>query len=489
MVEPLNVLFLAAEADPLVKIGGLGDVAGSLPAALQALPESPDVRLILPFYPHINQSEEDLKLVAGFYISHNQGPVLAEVYRTMINGIPTYLVDGLPIAESPAVYSGDANTDGTKFTFFSLAAMQLVKILNWKPDILHAHDWHTAPAVYKLRLIRESDNFFQNTKSLLTVHNLPYLGYDTELSLQGFGLPRAHMSPLPEWAEHLPLPLGLLTADKINTVSRGYAKEILTPEFGANLDGFLRTRQDDISGILNGLDTKVWNPKTDFHLPTNFGVETLKNRKENKKKLLIELNLDPDPGKPLLVMINRLDYQKGIDLVPDALRRIQDLDWQAVILGTGDPQLEESAAQLDRDLVQVRTVLRYDDELARRIYSGSDLILIPSRYEPCGLTQMIGMRYGCVPLARATGGLKDTIIDYQRGKAGESTGFLFEESTSQALANTIRRALVIYQDQRRWQGLQRRGMRKDFSWEHSAKKYMELYQELVEGDTGDMLTG
>jgi starch synthase len=180
-------------------------------------------------------------------------------------------------------------------------------------------------------------------------------------------------------------------------------------------------------------------------------------------------------------MINRLDYQKGVDLVPDALRKLQDLDWQAVILGTGDHQLEESTAQLDRDLVQVRTVLRYDGDLARRIYGGSDLILIPSRYEPCGLTQMIGMRYGCVPLARATGGLKDTIIDYQLGKTGESTGFLFEESTSQELADTIRRALGIYQDQRRWQGLQRRGMRKDFSWERSAKKYLELYQELVEG--------
>jgi starch synthase len=179
-------------------------------------------------------------------------------------------------------------------------------------------------------------------------------------------------------------------------------------------------------------------------------------------------------------MINRLDYQKGVDLVPDALRLVHDLEWQAVILGTGVPSLEDAARRLDQEFPQVRAVLRYDRGLARRIYAGSDLILIPSRYEPCGLTQMIAMRYGCVPLARATGGLKDTIQDYQPGHPQGSSGFLFEEPTSQALANTIRRAIMVYKDQRRWQGLQRRGMRKDFSWERSAKKYLELYQQLVE---------
>ncbi len=485
MVEPIKVLFLAAEADPLVKIGGLGDVAGSLPAALRALPEPVDVRLVLPLYPQIKKSGWDLTPVASFNIPHSRGPILAEVFQTLINGVTIYLVSGAPVSESPAVYSGDPSQDGTKFTFFSLAAMELAKIIDWQPDILHAHDWHAAPAVYNLRLIRKSDNFFRNTKSLLTVHNLPYLGYDTGPALGAFGLPRAHMSPLPDWAEHLPLPLGLLTADKINTVSPCYAKEMLTEEFGANLKGFLGTRKDDISGILNGLDMQSWDPATDPQLAVNYSAETLNKRKENKKKLLNELNLDPDLGKPLFAMINRLDHQKGVDLVPEALRLVHDLEWQAVILGTGDPSLEDAARRLDQEFPQVRTVLRYDGGLARRIYAGSDLILIPSRYEPCGLTQMIAMRYGCVPLARATGGLKDTIIDYLFGKAGQSTGFLFEESTSQALADTIRRAIMVYKDQRRWQGLQRRGMRKDFSWERSAKKYLELYQELVEGDTGD----
>ena len=232
---------------------------------------------------------------------------------------------------------------------------------------------------------------------------------------------------------------------------------------------------------MNGLDLVSWNPETDVSLPVKYSSDTLKKRKENKKLLLKELGLTPDVNIPLLAMINRMDYQKGVDLVPPALEMITDLNWQAVILGTGDTELEETARQLDLDNNRIRSVLKYDGALARRIYGGSDLIMIPSRYEPCGLTQMIGMRYGCVPLARATGGLKDTITDYHDGKAGTSTGFLFLEATYKALARTIRRALEIYQDQRRWSGLQRRGMKLDFSWERSALEYMDLYQELVSG--------
>ncbi len=240
------------------------------------------------------------------------------------------------------------------------------------------------------------------------------------------------------------------------------------------------TRQTDISGILNGLDQKCWDPEIDSDILHNYAADSLDNRVKNKISLQEELGLDIDPNKPLLAMINRMDYQKGVDLVPDALREIVDLDWQAVILGTGDPELESAAKQLDSDYAQVVTVLKYSDRIARRIYGSSDIILIPSRYEPCGLTQMIGMRYGCVPLARSTGGLKDTIIDYHSNRRAQSTGFLFQQVSSSALAKTIRRALDIYPDKRRWTGLQRRGMKADFSWEKSARKYWNLYKELQE---------
>ena len=225
----MRILFLSAEAAPLVKIGGLGDVAGSLPTALQALPESLDVRLVLPLYPQIKRSGIDLNPVTSFEIPYDQGSLLVKVFEAEVKGITTYFIDGPPVSAAPSVYSTDNYFDGIKFTFFSLAALELAKNLNWQPDIIHAHDWHAAPAVYKLSLIREADIFYQNTKSLLTVHNLPYQGQGSEAALKDFGLPRAHKSPLPEWAEGLPLPLGLLSADLINTVSPGYAREILTP--------------------------------------------------------------------------------------------------------------------------------------------------------------------------------------------------------------------------------------------------------------------
>lgn len=478
-MKSLKIQFLAAEADPLIKVGGLGDVAGSLPGVLRGLPESPDVRVFLPFYPPLKDQAHHYEPVAGIEIPHQDGPILAQAFFSEIRGIPFYFIDGEPIAASPQVYSGDNQQDGTKFTFFSLAALELAKILGWKPDILHAQDWHTAPAVYDLHLVRTNDPFFQDTRSLLTVHNLPYLGHGAEGALHAFGLPRAHLSPLPDWAEGLPLPLGLLAADKINTVSSGYAEEMLTPAFGAGLESFLRTRVKDLSGILNGLDLETWNPENDPALPVNYGPGTITARSENKRLLQEELGLEIDPRLPLLAMINRMDYQKGVDLVPEALRMISGLEWQAVILGTGDPTLEDAARQLDLESPRVKTILKFDSSLAHRIYGGSDLILIPSRYEPCGLTQMIGMRYGCVPLARSTGGLKDTIRDYHAGTSRNSTGFLFEDADSSSLAMAIRRALEVFSDQRRWRGLQRRGLQQDFSWEKSAEKYLALYRDLT----------
>jgi starch synthase len=479
MIKVLRVLFISSEAAPLVKVGGLGDVSGSLPPALQLTSTDLDVRLVLPFYPEIKQRDWEITPITSFKIAHASGPISADVHQTRINGVTSYLIDGSPVSQSPSVYSGEGYEDGHKFTFLSIAGMKLLKVLNWPPNILHAHDWHASPAVYNLHLIREKDKFFSNTKSLLTIHNLPYLGHGSSTSLKEFGLPKAHKSPLPDWAEHLPLPLGLLTADRINTVSNGYAEEILTPEFGTNLEGFLNTRKEVISGILNGLDQDSWNPEGDPELPVNYSSESLAKRRENKIKLLTELGLEIDPQKPLLAMISRLDHQKGVDLLPGALEMIADLNWQAVILGTGDPKIEFSVQQLEETFPTVRSKIAFDGPLARRIYGGSDIILIPSRYEPCGLTQMIGMRYGCVPLARATGGLKDTIQDYNQAKSDKGTGFLFKEATSTQLSNTIRKALEIYQDQRRWKGIQRRGMRKDFSWKVSAERYLQLYREMV----------
>ncbi len=236
-MKSLNVLFLCSEAAPLIKVGGLGDVAGSLPAALRALPGGPDVRVCLPLYKSIRQLNLGLTPAASFEISHKDGPLRAEVFQSSVDGVPFYYIDGAPIHSSDSVYSGNNDQDGLKFTFFSLAAMELARMIDWRPDIIHAHDWHTAPAVYKLSRVRKEDDYFHRTRSLLTVHNLPYLGAGSENALTEFGLPPARDSILPVWANGLPLPLGLLSADKINTVSPGYAEEILTTEFGSGLGG------------------------------------------------------------------------------------------------------------------------------------------------------------------------------------------------------------------------------------------------------------
>jgi starch synthase len=294
------------------------------------------------------------------------------------------------------------------------------------------------------------------------------------MALPGFGLPPAAGSKLPVWAQNMPLPLGLLAADAIVAPSPTYAKEILTPEFGSGLGEFLGSRKDSVYGILNGINTEQWNPQTDQAIQSNYGLDDLDTRRENKAALVREFGLNPDPSIPLLVMITRMDPQKGVDLVPGALRQTTDRLWQAVLLGTGQPHIEKEVKALQAELPsRVQALIRYDAALSHRLYAGADLLLMPSRYEPCGLNQMIAMRYGCVPLARSVGGLSDTIEDYDQSSA--SNGFLFKAASSEALAGALRRALDVYARPADWRDLQKRGMQQDFSWERSARHYRDVY--------------
>ena len=495
--QPLRILFVVSEADPFMKVGGLGDVGGSLPRAIynlvHSLPAeggdiieedraSVDIRLVLPFHGAVAAAASVLRPVVAFNVPHRDGPQQAVAYDRDMQGVPVYLISGVPIQPQGPVYTGDPDIDGNKYTFFSMAALELVRALGWQPDLLHAHDWHTAASVYAVS-IRPEDEFFSHTATLLGIHNLPYLGTGTGPSLSAYGLPPAVGSALPEWAQHLPLPLGLLAADHIVAVSPTYAKEILTPEFGSGLYDFLEERSASISGILNGLDVDQWDPRTDPKLAANYDHHTLPQRAANKRLLQEQLGLEPDTDIPLLGMITRMDNQKGVDLALDALRQIEipgehpEQPWQAVILGTGTPSLEEAALRMQADYPErLRAVITFDAALSRRIYGGADALLIPSRYEPCGLAQMIAMRYGCVPIARAVGGLKDTIRPYPHKKA---TGLLFTDPTPQALSGTIRNALALYTDQKAWRKLQREGMLQDFSWERSAREYVSLYRSMV----------
>lgn len=487
----INVLFIASEADPFIKVGGLADVAGSLPRALREIsspssltPLELDVRLAIPNHPRIRIEQYSPQQVAEYPIHAIDGDILAKAFSLEVDGLPVYLIGGAPIDLETAVYSADLESDGYKYVFFSLATLELVRKLNWIPDILHANDWHTAPAVYSLALQRPSDPFFSHTASLLTIHNLPYLGAMTTPALETFGLPPADHSDLPSWAQHMALPLGLLAADSIVAVSPGYAKEILTEGFGSGLETFLKSRSDKITGILNGLDTHKWDPAGDVELAANFSLSNLQARSVNKSFLQEELGLEINPHIPLLAMVTRMDPQKGVDLAVDALRllfhsaafNVRPL--QAVFLGTGDPVLESAVRLLELKYPnQVRARIMFNERLSHHIYAGADVLLMPSRYEPCGLSQMIAMHYGCVPIARATGGLCDTILDPSDTEM--STGFLFLPAKPDALADAIQRALMAYtQDPPGWQAIQIRGMQQDFSWDRSAHEYLKRYRML-----------
>lgn len=481
----LNVLFLAAEAEPYIKIGGLGDVAGALPDAIHQistqLPKSErvDIRLVLPFHFAIKQKGFKPELIGEFGVHSREGIVTCQVYHDDKNGFPVYFLDGDPIDEKSPVYSPDPIHDGYKFVFFSLASLGLADFLDWRVDILQANDWHTATAIYALKTLDIASANLSSTRTLHTLHNLPYMGFGVQQALASYGLPATKDLVLPEWARHAPLPLGLLHADKIIAVSPHYAEEILTPEFGCGLEDFLITRKSVIDGILNGLDTDSWNPATDPHISRNFSSQDLSRRSENKLALQQQFGLLQDDKIPLLTLISRMDPQKGIDIALKGLKYCQDLPWQAIILGTGNPSVEDMARDLEASYPdRVRSIIDFDSKLAHQLYAGANIFMMPSRYEPCGLSQMIAMRYGCVPIARATGGLVDTIQHISHTING-GTGFLFDKPYPSVFAYTLKRAIRLYQNPQRWHQIQVNGMNGEFSWEKSAHKYIQVYRDLL----------
>jgi len=468
----MKVLFLAAEATPLIKIGGLADVAGELPRALVRV--GVEVQLAIPRYPALAAQVAGRRPDAQVEVHRRAGPQTAQVHAVEVDGARVWLVGGEPLDSVPGVY-GDPAQDAAKFTFFALGALQACRAMGWEPDVVHAHDWHAAPA---MAWMRTAAGAWDTVASVLTVHNLPYMGAGGGEALGEYGLALADHPLLPEWARTLPLPLGMANADWITTVSPGYAAEIQTSAFGCGLESYLASRSSRLRGILNGIDLDLWDPALDPSLHTRYSLDTLDARQLNKAALQAELGLPEQARTPLLAMVTRLDVQKGVDLALEALARLPDQGWQMVLLGTGDAGLEDRAQAFAAGR-QGRMVFvpRFDPALSRRIYAGADMILVPSRYEPCGLVQLIALRYGAVPVVHATGGLKDTVDPYRPG--GKGTGFLFGSSDPQALAESLRQAMAVYVDRRRWLGVQRRGMAKDHSWSRSAQAYAQLYREAM----------
>ncbi len=469
MMGRVRVLFLAAEAAPLVKVGGLGDVAGSLPRALSA--RGIDVRVVIPDALSPQDDRFARRRVAEFPVLAAHGQEEATVSEVVADGFPYLLAGGAPIPRSGRPYGTGIGEDGPKFAFFCRAALELCRRIGWKPDLVHAHDSHAAPAAAWLSEASD-DPFFAGVASIVTIHNLPYLGTGAGAALADYGIP-TDGDGLPEWARGALLPVGIARADEISTVSPTYAREILTPEFGCGLDALLQRREDRLTGIVNGLDLTVWDPASDAALARRYDAARIDAREENREALLRELGLDADAEAPLVGIVARLDHQKGFDVAAPALARWLARGGQLAVLGAGDPAIEARFAELAAAHPSRAAVrFRFDAELARRIYAGSDLFLIPSRYEPCGLTQMIAMRYGAVPVARATGGLADTVRD-AAGASG--TGFLLGELDPDAISGALERARAMRENRPAWRSLILRGMAEDFSWTPSARAYEALY--------------
>src|SRR5512139_3764630 len=475
---PMKILFVAAECAPFYKIGGLADVIGSLPQALRALGH--DVRVIMPRYRPIDARRYSVRRVDRFIdVPTSDKARMTEVLESNYTGVPTYFVWDERFFGRDKVYGQPDEL--MAYVFFSRAVIEFLRTIDWTPDVLHAHDWHTGPALMYLATRGRREAQFKSIASLLTIHNLYWqgVGGNALFRFAGFNqTPPRLISEAPgsvNW-----LARGIAYADAINTVSPTYAKQILTREFGEGLSELLYTRRDQLSGVLNGLDLHEWNPQTDPLLAKCFDAASLGKRAANKRAVQDELKLKRKPHTLLIGMVARLFEQKGLDILVEAATQLLQRDVQLAILGHGDEQYHAAVQALAQQYPgRVGFDHAFNESLARKIYGGSDVFLMPSHFEPCGLGQLIAMRYGAVPVVRATGGLADTVIDADRS-AGRGTGFTFKAYTAKALVGALDRAWAAFVDPDRWQAIQCRGMAADFSWNTSAQQYVELYRRALE---------
>lgn len=478
-----NILFVASEGVPFIKTGGLADVVGSLPKCVDK--RYFDVRVMIPKYTCIPQELRD-KMVykTSFYMDFNWKSEYVGILEAEVDGVIYYFIDNESKFGGFRPYSGNVLDDIEKFAFFSKAALSAMPLLGFRPDVIHCHDWQTGLVPVYLKERFQGNEFFHGIKSIMTIHNLKFQGkWDVKTVKDITGLPDYFFTPdkLEAYKNANLLKGGLVYADAITTVSETYAKEIMTPFYGESLDGLMRAREHDLRGIVNGIDYTDYNPEGDKYIEVNYDAKNFRKEKvKNKRLLQKELGLEENDKIMMIGIVSRLTDQKGFDLIAYMMDELCQDAVQIVVLGTGEEQYENMFRHFDwKYNNKVSANIYYSEAMSHKIYAACDAFLMPSLFEPCGLSQLMALRYGTLPIVRETGGLKDTVEPYNEYE-GKGTGFSFVNYNAHEMLDTIRYAEKIYYDKKReWNKMVDRAMAADFSWEVSAKKYQEMYDWLI----------
>ena len=475
-----KVLFVASEAVPFIKTGGLADVMGALPKALAA--NGMDVRLVIPKYSLIpDEWKTQMKAVTTGIVNLAWRQLYYGIDEIDIDGIKVYFVDNEWYFKRDRLYGFD--DDAERFAYFCRAVLTMLPHIGFQPDVIHCNDWHTGLLGVFLKEDFCHDAYYQHMKVIYTIHNLKYQGiYPPAIMRDIIGLPQELFDNGNLECDGCVnyMKSGMVYADYITTVSPTYAKEITYPYFGERLDGYIRDNQNRVCGIINGLDEKAYNPETDSHITQTYTAENARGGKRvNKDALRRELGLRVKRGVPMIAMVSRLVEDKGLDLVLRIMDELVEDDVQLVIVGTGDETYEQAFRELaQRHPTKVSANILFDEGLAHRVYAASDIFLMPSRYEPCGLSQLIALRYGSIPVVRETGGLNDTVVPFDK-HTGQGNGFRFPNFNAHELLFTAKRALGYYEDTVIWDHLVKNAMESDYSWKQSAQAYMNLYEAVL----------
>lgn len=480
----MKIVFASSEVTPFAKTGGLADVSASLPAAMAGLGHQ--VIIVMPMYRPILEKASEWKMVDGVLrIPVGKKSIEAKVYFSELRpNLSVYFLRQDKLYDRSQLYGtpkGDYPDNGERFIFLSRGILHLSELLEFQPDVLHCNDWQTALIPVCLKSVLQNKSIFHRTGSVFTIHNLAYQGLFPRETMAAAGLPDElfAVQGLEFYGQMNFMKGGILFADVITTVSEKYSLEIQTPEYGAGLDGVLRDRKEDVFGVLNGVDYTEWNPETDAHIAANFSIKNLSGKKACKSELLDIFGLKGTLETPLVGMVTRLAEQKGGDLVAEIADKLIELGFLLVVLGRGDKKFETLFSRLGKKYKgQVGVKIAFDNALAHKIEAGADMFLMPSRYEPCGLNQMYSLKYGTIPVVRATGGLDDTVQEFDP-ITKEGNGFKFSDYFPRALLEECQKALDIHTNRAMWQRLMKNAMNEDFSWEKSALKYERVYRQAI----------